>query len=155
VHNPFPLFVRKISIMRFLSFFLVVSLSVPVLVCAQEPDVGGGAPRASTIPYGSVEEALADLKSKPDNTVELRSADNWLVVTEPNGVQWSFTPSTHEGYPALVRRAVTNGKEGAQTIQMAVLCQAEDAPCDRLLDGLYKADSTSRESFRTKWRKRD
>src|SRR5688572_1981201 len=48
--------------------------------------------------YSSVAEALADLKTKDDVSIEV--SQGWTIVTEADGLTtWSFTPSNHPAHP--------------------------------------------------------
>lgn len=141
--------------MRTVVFSVILAMALPVFA-ASEDSAEGGLPSASKISYSSVEEALSDLKAKPQAKLEVREADQWLIVSETEQVQWSFVPKTHEAYPAVIRREVKgNANKGGQTIQMAVLCQSEvEAACERLVDGLFKADNGGQGSFQMRRRSR-
>ena len=95
-------------------------------------------PTTSNSPAGvgfkSVADALAALKARPGAKVSVTQPDAWTIITEQGGaVVWSFTPAGHPAHPAVVRRAIVVGEDGLARIEMSSLCQAEKAPCDRLM----------------------
>jgi hypothetical protein len=133
--------------MRTVVFSGCLAVCLPVFAVSQVSE-GGGRSSVSRIPYASVDEAWSDLKGQPEAKVVVRESDQWVVVSGADHVEWSFVPKTHEAYPALVRREVRGlGQKDGQTIHTAVLCQAEaHEACERLVEGLFKADSGG-ESF--------
>ncbi|MDP1963177.1 MAG: hypothetical protein Q8M19_21460 [Reyranella sp.] len=56
----------------------------------------------------------------------------WLAV-EQMPVMWSFSPTSHEAYPAAVKRTVVQ-RDGRIDIDMSVLCEAPKPACDRLVE---------------------
>jgi hypothetical protein len=86
------------------------------------------------IGFKTVAEALETLKAIPGARVSVTKPDSWVIISEPGGmVVWSFTPQTHPAYPAVVRRAVVVGSDNMARLEMSGLCQAEKAPCDKLM----------------------
>ena len=85
--------------------------------------------------YTSVAEALASLKAKPGVSVNVTKPDGWVIVNEPAPAfaVWSFTPEGHYAHPAVVRRAIKQDANGAVSVEMTALCQAEKEPCDKLI----------------------
>jgi hypothetical protein len=82
----------------------------------------------------SVAAVRARLLAAPDT--EFREQQGWLVVASrehDEAVQWFFTPEGHEAHPAVVRRAAIE-EGGVGMIEVAALCHASQAACDRLLD---------------------
>lgn len=130
-------------------------MCLPVFAASQAPDEGV-VPSVSRIPYSSVDEAWSDLKGKPEAKVVVRESDQWVIVSGADRVEWSFVPKTHEAYPAVVRREVRGlAQKDGQTIHTAVLCQAEaEAACERLVDGLFRADSGGESFAKAKQRSR-
>jgi hypothetical protein len=116
-------------------------LAALLLACASEP-----LPRPQpSIGYPSVEAALADLKSKPG--VEVAEQNGWTIVADPaEKTVWSFAPSGHVAYPAAVKRATVE-KDGKVWIEMKVLCQAEKAPCDALVEEFKQLNEQIRQSM--------
>ncbi len=83
------------------------------------------------IGYKTVADALQDISHKPGVQLS-KTEDGWTVVNdEASSTLWTFSPATHPAYPAVVkRRTVETG--GQVQLRMAILCQAEKAPCDQL-----------------------
>lgn len=118
-HQPFH---GAHSTMRKLLVFL---LTLPVLgaACAQSTDGVG---------YPSVSAALDALKAKAGVNIAVQGG--WTIVTDKAAnTLWSFTPQDHPAHPAVVKRTIVS-KDGNVTIQMNALCQAAEAPCDKLID---------------------
>jgi hypothetical protein len=85
------------------------------------------------IAYTSVAAVLESLRADP--TAELREQRGWIVVASREGahpVEWFFTPEGHEAHPAVVKRTASELK-GVGFIDLAALCQVEQAACDRLV----------------------
>jgi hypothetical protein len=82
--------------------------------------------------------------------IETTKPDAWTIVSEPGNVQWSFTPSGHAAYPAVVRRAIKVNSEGGVFIEMSSLCQAEKAPCDQLVEEFRELNERIRQSARSR-----
>lgn len=104
----------------------------------------------SAIGYATVADALSDLKAKPGVRIEVTKPDAWVIAHEPGDVQWSFTPSTHKAYPAVVRRAIKVNAEGGVYIEMSALCQAEKSSCDKLLEDFKELNDRIRQSVRAR-----
>ncbi|HTT10952.1 MAG TPA: hypothetical protein VMG60_08700 [Burkholderiaceae bacterium] len=120
-----------------LDYALSIVFAMPVALFAQTA-AKAEAPTTSNPPAGvgfkSVADALAALKTRPGAKISVTQPDAWTIITEQGGaVVWSFTPATHPAHPAVVRRAIVVGEDGLARIEMAGLCQAEKAPCDRLM----------------------
>ncbi|HET7608598.1 MAG TPA: hypothetical protein VFL84_07985, partial [Gammaproteobacteria bacterium] len=63
-------------------------------------------------------------------------------------VEWFFTPEGHAAHPAVVKRtAVERG--GVGMIDLAALCHAEQAACDRLLDDFRQQHELEQAAART------
>jgi len=79
-----------------------------------------------------VGEARRALLAKPG--VQAREQQGWLIVDDrAEQTVWSFTPAGHQAYPAAVKRVIVQRESGIY-LDMRVLCQAEKAPCDRLVE---------------------
>jgi hypothetical protein len=89
---------------------------------------------SATIGYATVGAALQALRSDP--TARFETQQQWIVVASSEAeqpVQWFFTPPAHPAHPSVIKRtAVERGGQGF--IDIAVLCQVEQAECERLLD---------------------
>ena len=85
------------------------------------------------IGYANVAAVLAALRSDP--SAQFREQRGWTVVASRERgapVEWFFTPEGHAAHPAVVKRtAIERG--GVGFIDLAALCQTEQASCDRLL----------------------
>jgi hypothetical protein len=88
----------------------------------------------SSIGYGSVQDALAALRSKAGT--EVLERDGWILVqdreSEKSMTLWSFAPPAHAAYPSAVKRTVLE-RDGAVRIEMKVLCEAQKDACDQLV----------------------
>ncbi|WP_156473154.1 hypothetical protein [Pseudorhodoferax sp. Leaf265] len=102
---------------------------------------------AAGIGYSTVQDALVALKATPGVQVDITKPDGWVIVNEPGNIQWSFTPSTHAAYPAVVRRAIKINSGGEVYIEMSALCQAEKAPCDKLIEDFKGLNEQMRNSI--------
>ncbi|MFO1340682.1 MAG: hypothetical protein U1F53_21085 [Burkholderiaceae bacterium] len=91
-------------------------------------------PAAGSIGYASVAAARQALESRGGVDTVVTHADGWTVVNEPMAsAQWSFTPSGHAAYPAVVRRTIKRSPGGAVSVETASLCEAPEAECGKLL----------------------
>jgi len=89
--------------------------------------------RQTVIGYASVAEAMEALKAKPGVHI-VTKPDGWIIATEPAVyAQWSFTPEGHYAHPAVVRRLIEQRKDGEVHVEIAALCGADKAACDRLM----------------------
>ena len=83
------------------------------------------------IPYSSVAEALADLKTRKGFSVQVMQG--WTIVKEADGLtNWSFVPSDHSAYPAVAKRALYRDQDGWH-LKMHVLCEAEKLACEQFV----------------------
>src|SRR5688572_14787127 len=81
--------------------------------------------------YSSVAEALADLKTRDDASIEV--SQGWTIVTEADGLTtWSFTPSDHPAHSAVAKRVLYQDQDGWH-IKMDIHCEAEKAACDQFV----------------------
>src|SRR5262245_38767965 len=89
---------------------------------------------SAPIGQATVAGVLESLRA--DSTAQFREQRGWTVVAsrergEP--VEWFFTPEGHAAHPAVVKRTALE-RDGVGMIDLAALCQAEQAACDQLLD---------------------
>jgi hypothetical protein len=95
----------------------------PPSTAAPLPEQPGG------FEYPSVAEALADLKTRDDVSIEV--LQGWIIVREADGLtNWSFPPPDHPAYPAVAKRVLYRDQAGWH-LKMDVLCEAEQAACDQ------------------------
>jgi len=81
--------------------------------------------------YSSVAEALADLKTRDDVSIEV--SQGWTIATEAGGlITWSFTPSDHPAHPAVAKRTLYEDQDGWH-IKMDIHCEAGKAACDQFV----------------------
>ncbi|MDL2336786.1 MAG: molecular chaperone DnaJ [Pseudomonadota bacterium] len=91
-------------------------------------------PEPTRIDFSSVAAALKELEARDGNGTVVAHADGWTLINEPlASAQWSFTPSSHYAYPALVRRIIKRSPTGAVSVETASLCEAPQAECSKLL----------------------
>jgi hypothetical protein len=113
--------------------FLVSMLPALLSIASAEP---ASAPSSSARPieYGSVAQALAALKRMDGNGTIVTESDGWVIVNEPAAAaQWSFPPSGHDAYPAVVRRVIRRPAGAPVTVETASLCEASADACVKLL----------------------
>jgi len=115
-------------------FVLTCALSIGLRSHAQEdlqPDDAFA--RQTVIGYASVTEALEGLRAKQGVHI-VTKPDGWIIATEPTVyAQWSFTPPGHYAHPAVVRRLIEQRKDGEVHVEIAALCGADKASCDKLM----------------------
>ncbi len=112
------------------AFLVALALAASAVAEAAAPP----APSAGPIGYASVAAALQALESRDGNGTVVTHADGWTIVNEPlASAQWSFTPSDHHAYPAVVRRTIKRSADGAVSVETDSLCEAAAAECSKLL----------------------
>lgn len=129
---------------RVVAVFLIVS----IVGCALSGAVSAtpAASKESSIGYRTVAAALADLKSQPDNEVNVQ--DGWTIINETkHHAIWSFTPEGHPAYPAAVKRTFVE-HDGAVYVEMTALCQAQKKACDDLIEQFKELNAKMREQMR-------
>lgn len=95
---------------------------------------GAAAQTASPLGFSTVAEALQALEARDGNGTIVTHADGWTTVNEPAAAaQWSFVPASHAAYPAVVRRIIRRGPNGAVSVETGSLCEAAADKCSRLL----------------------
>ena len=100
------------------------------------------------IGYANVAAVLDSLRG--DSSAQFREQRGWTVVAsrergEP--VEWFFTPEGHAAHPAVVKRTAIE-RDGVGMIDLAALCHAEQAACDRLLDDFRQQHELAQEAAR-------
>ena len=103
----------------------------------------------SSIGYPTVAAALEALRKDPQ--AHFSTQDGWTVVSATengNPVVWSFTPEGHPAHPAAVKRTAVHEKDGAWTLEMAVLCGGTKPACDKLLEDFKELNERMKESLR-------
>jgi len=108
---------------------LALSLLLATPLCAAPPL---NEQTQSTVGYPTAGAALAALHAK--SGVEFSIQDGWTIATdaETNTV-WSFPPEHDPAYPAVVKRQLSAGANGAVDVHMDVLCAASKTACDDLV----------------------
>jgi len=108
---------------------------------AETPDAAGG------IPYASVADAMRAVPALPGAKVSVTKPDAWTIVTEAGGHgMWSFVPSSHYAYPAVVRRRLVVAANGNVSVEMNVLCEAKKESCDHLVAEFNQLNERMRQS---------
>ena len=95
-----------------------------------------------------MQQAFEALRSDPGAKGGFRGG--WLIASVADGINhgvWSFTPKEHPAHPAVVRR-MTKEKDGHIYIDMRVLCGAEKAVCDQLVDEFNKLNDQVAEDIK-------
>ncbi len=123
---------------------------------AAAADAPGSSGSSAGVGFKTVAAALAALKSRPGAKITVTQPDAWTIITEQGGsVVWSFTPATHPAHPAVVRRSIVVGDDGVARIEMAGLCQAEKAPCDKLMKDFREITERSSRALRERMKSAD
>lgn len=104
--------------------------------------------KTNTIGYGTVKEALTELKKNKSADISLQG--DWTIISiEENGtnVLWSFTPENHAAHPAVIKRSVIK-MDDAIGIDMKALCQAKKEQCDNLMKEFEQLNDNIRKSMK-------
>ena len=108
----------------------------------------------SGVGFKTVSEALETLKTKPGVNVKFTQPDNWTVISAPDSkTVWSFTPSAHYAYPAVVKRELKVRANGDVYIETRALCQAEKVACDKLIEEFNQLNSRTRSAVQQRLNK--
>ena len=120
-----------------LAWALLLAAAVPgawAQTAATEPAPAASAPGSASIGFETVAKALAALQARDGNGTIVTHGDGWTIVVEPlASAQWSFTPSGHAAYPAVVRRVIRRGADGSTAVETSSLCEAPEVACTQLL----------------------
>jgi hypothetical protein len=109
--------------------------TIVLVLCA----LGGHAAFAADdepAPIGQASVAAVLEALRADASAQFREQRGWTVVASRDRgapVEWFFTPEGHAAHPAVVKRTAIE-RDGVGMIDLAALCHAEQAACDRLLD---------------------
>src|SRR5688500_14009711 len=104
---------------------------LPASTLAASPTFAPITEQPNSFEHSSVAEALADLKTRGDASIEV--SQGWTIVTEADGLTtWSFTPADHLAHPAVAKRILYQDQDGWH-IQMDIRCEAEKAACDQFV----------------------
>ena len=107
---------------------LSTDMPIPFTATPELPATSAG---PGDMEYSSVAEALADLKTREDVSIEV--LQGWTIVTEADGsTTWCFAPPDHPAFPAVARRVLYRDKDGSH-LKMDILCEAETAACDQFV----------------------
>lgn len=125
-----------------------------IVVCASAAGVAVAAEdEPAPLGYASVAAALEALRADP--SAQFREEGGWTIVASRergDAVEWFFTPEGHEAHPAVVKRTALE-RDGVGIIDLVALCHAEQAACDRLVDGFRQrqelADARARPELLT------
>lgn len=106
---------------------------------APSPTFAPNMEQTISIEYGSVAEALIDLKTHEDAAVVVRQG--WTMIIEADGyTTWTFTPPDHPANPTVAKRILYQDQDGWH-IAMRVHCEADQTACDdfvRQFDAINK-----------------
>lgn len=122
---------------RLLTIFAVLVLQATgASAQTAQPAQPASAPgHTAPIAYPSVAAALKALQARDGDGTVVVHTEGWVIVNEPRAsAQWSFTPKGHAAYPAVVRRVIEHGPGGAVAVDVASLCEAPKAECDKLVE---------------------
>lgn len=115
---------------------------------AQQPPAEAPANEPSTIGYASPDAALKALQAKPG--VNIREENDWFLIDDASEkTLWSIATPRHPVYPTAVKRTLVQAKEKID-IRMEVLCGADKAACDDLVEQFRKVNAGLAESLNRK-----
>src|SRR5262245_32943618 len=111
---------------------LSIDTPIPITVTPEFPSTAAPLPEGPRgLEYSTVAEALADLKTRDDVSIEV--LQGWTIVKEADGLtNWSFPPPDHPAYPAVARRVLYRDQDGWH-LKMDILCEAEPIACDEFV----------------------
>lgn len=96
---------------------------------------------AASIEYASVADALTALKAKLG--VKVRTQGGMIIIEDLDSAHpatWIFLPETHPAYPTVIKRSISNTKDGA-FMETRVKCEASQEVCDKYFGGDQKPSS--------------
>lgn len=98
------------------------------------PAVKPAPPEPAIAEFSNVHDAMQSLLARRDVKISVRAS--WTEIVDASGTIWTFVPLTHPGYPTMMRQRVRRSPDGAIRVDMAVLCQSEKTPCERVIEDL-------------------
>ena len=108
---------------------------------------------AGAIGYATVADALASLSARDGAGTVVTHSDDWVIINQIGAqAQWSFTPSGHAAYPAVVRRTIQRANNGAVNIETVSLCEAAQESCDGLMKEFEAMNDRIAQSIRARSR---
>ena len=129
-----------------ISAYAGLAAAQPVSPPASEPGL--------TVNLGTVAETLEKAKALPGASVTTTQPDAWVIVTETGGMKiWSFTPSTHYAYPAVVLRHLKVKDNGNLYVVMTGHCEADKAACDKLMKEFEALNERMRQQVQNRLKK--
>lgn len=119
-------------------------------VHAQQLPADAPESQENAIGYASPEDALKALQAKPG--VNIREENDWFVIDDASEkTLWSIAMPRHAVYPTAVKRTLVQEKEKERIdIRMQVLCGADKALCDDLVEQFRKVNAGLAESLNRK-----
>jgi hypothetical protein len=100
------------------------------------------------IGQSTVAGVLESLRADP--SAQFREQRGWTVVASSERgapVEWFFTPEGHPAHPAVIKRTAVE-RDGVGMIDLAALCQTDQAPCDQLLDDFRQQHELAQQAAR-------
>jgi len=117
-------------------------------VHAQQLPADAPPSQENAIGYASPEDALKALQAKPG--VNIREENDWFLIDDASEkTLWSIATPRHAVYPTAVKRTLVQEKEKID-IRMQVLCGADKALCDDLVEQFRKVNAGLAESLNRK-----
>lgn len=113
---------------------LVASLMAPLVASFITLAPGLSSAQGTALPYTQVAQALAALRAADGQGTIVTESEGWVTVNQPlASAQWSFVPSEHAAYPAVIRRIIRRGPGGAVNVETDSLCEGPRPACEQLL----------------------
>lgn len=132
-------------------FWASTAAGLSLAQTASQPALPAQPTRA--IGYATVADALASLSARDGDGTVVTHSDDWVIINQIGAqAQWSFTPSGHAAYPAVVRRTIRRGKNAAVNVETVSLCEAAQEACDRLLKEFEAMNDRIAQSIRARSR---
>ena len=126
------------------------------LAVAQEatPPASAGSEPGLNVNSGTVSETLERARALSGASVTTTKPDAWVIVTEAGGMKvWSFTPSTHDAYPAVVLRHLKVRDNGNLYVEMTGHCEADKVSCDKLMKEFEALNERMRQQVQSRLKK--
>jgi hypothetical protein len=123
-------------------------LAASSLVGAVRAQTPTQAMEPNKIGYPTVAAALEALKTKPG--AKQQDSKRWIIFEDAEGedlVLWSFTLTTHQAHPSVVKRTLQKRADGYY-IDMNVRCEAADkSACGALVQSFRSLNEQVRKSL--------